>query len=276
MAPVTLGHEMVGIVVESGRSTGVPLGRRVAPWPLAPCGICDACRTGHANRCPHLVALGMSADGGMADFLVVEGRRCAVVGEAVSPERAVLVEPFAVALHAVHQVPIEGARVAVIGAGSLGICVIEAALLQGAAEVVALSRSEASRELAGSAGAASAAPLGEAATTDADIVFETGGSPATIEASQLAVRAGGRIVVLGAHPGTTRIRLLDLTIREVIMSGSVSHCFERDFVLAAERITSGQLARASRRVEMAPLERGPDLLAGTGSTAKGILVPSLA
>src|SRR6187399_1884055 len=62
-APVTLGHEMVGVVVGAGPTADVPLGTRVAPWPLAPCGRCATCRTGHANRCPDLVALGMSADG---------------------------------------------------------------------------------------------------------------------------------------------------------------------------------------------------------------------
>ena len=71
----------------------------------------------------------MSADGGMADFLVADGRSCVPVGTEVEAERAVLVEPFAVALHAVHRVPIAGRRVAVVGIGSLGLCVVEAAML---------------------------------------------------------------------------------------------------------------------------------------------------
>ncbi len=274
-APVTLGHEVVGIIEAAGPGAGIPIGTRVAPWPLAPCGACVACRTGSQNRCPDLVALGMSADGGMADLLVVEGRRCARVGEAVAPERAVLVEPFAVALHAVHQVPIVATRVAVVGVGSLGTCVIEAALLRGAAEVVAVSRSEASRELALTAGAVAVAQLADAGDLDVDIVFETGGTPATIEASLAAVRAGGRVVVLGAHPGSTGVDLLDLTVREVQLSGSVSHCFDQDFVAAAEHITTGELARTDRRVELAPLERGPELLRRPG-TAKEILMPHLA
>jgi (R,R)-butanediol dehydrogenase/meso-butanediol dehydrogenase/diacetyl reductase len=274
-APVTLGHEIVGIVDAAGPTAGIPVGTRVAPWPLAPCGVCSTCRTGHQNRCPDLVALGMSADGGMADFLVVEGGRCARVGEAVAPERAVLVEPFAVALHAVHLAPVKRARVAVVGVGSLGICLVEAALLRGADEVVALSRSAASRDMAHVAGAVATGRLEDAATLDVDVVFETGGSPATIAASQRAVRAGGRIVVLGAHPGSTRMELLDLTVREVVVAGSVSHCFDADFVAAAAGITSGELARTTRRVELAPMERGPELLRTPGSAVKRILVPGL-
>lgn len=99
-APMTLGHEIVGVVARAGPTSGVTVGARVAPWPLLTCGRCRDCVSDHANRCPHIVALGMSADGGMADFLVVEGSRCAPVGDAVELDRAVLVEPFAVAMHA--------------------------------------------------------------------------------------------------------------------------------------------------------------------------------
>lgn len=274
-APVTLGHEVVGVVEAAGPDAGVALGTRVTPWPLRTCGTCRACRTGHANRCPNLVALGMSADGGMADYLVVEGRRCVPVGPDVAVERAVLVEPFAVALHGVHQADVAGARVAVVGVGSLGLCVVESALLRGAAEIVALSRSTGSRDLAIAAGASAAVDLAGADSVDADVVFETGGAAATVGAAMRAVRAGGRVVVLGAHPGVTGVDLLDLTVREVILLGSVSHCFERDFAAAAAWVTAGDLARIDRPAACAPLERGPELLRPTGPSPKGILMPSL-
>lgn len=274
-APVTLGHEVVGVVETAGPEADIEIGARVAPWPLLTCGTCRACRTGHANRCPNLVALGMSADGGMADYLAVEARRCARVGPDVAPERAVLVEPFAVALHGVHQADVTGARVAVVGIGSLGLCVVESALLQGAAKVVALSRSAGSRDLAIAAGAAAAVDLAGTDSVDADIVFETGGAAATIATAMRAVRAGGTIVVLGAHQGLTGVGLLDLTVREVVLQGAVSHCFERDFAAAAAWITAGDLARTARPVELAPLERGTELLRPTGPAPKGILMPSL-
>ena len=274
-APITLGHEIVGVVVEAGPGSGLAVGARVAPWPSQPCGSCRDCVTGHANRCSLNIALGMSADGGMADFLVVEGSRCVPVGPDVAPERAVLVEPFAVALHAVHQVDPAGRRVAVVRIGSLGLCVVEAAIRVGAVEVIAVSRSELGREIARTAGASAALPPADAGDVDAEVVFETAGAAPAIAVAFAAVRRGGRIVVLGGHPRATEIELLDLTIREIALQGSVSHCFA-DFAAAARSITAGELARAPRQVEFAALESGPTLLRTEGATAKRILLPGRA
>jgi threonine dehydrogenase-like Zn-dependent dehydrogenase len=222
-----------------------------------------------------MVALGMSADGGMADYLVVDGSRCVPVGSEVALDQAVLVEPFAVALHGVHQVEIAGARVAVVGIGSLGLCVVESACLAGAAEVIAVSRAEPARMAALGVGATGALPPDRAGDIGADIVFETAGAAAALDVSFSAVRRGGRIIVLGGHPRPTPISLLDLVIREIVLHGSVSHCFA-DFAAAARSISAGDLARMRRPVELAPLESGPELLRTDAATTKRILVPSVA
>jgi len=271
-APITLGHEMVGIVERAGPGAGVAVGARVAPWPSQPCGTCPDCATGHANRCVNQAALGMAADGGMADFLVAAGTACVPVGPGVALERAVLVEPFAVALHGIHQVDVAGARVAVVGVGSLGLCVIEALAVAGPAEIVAVSRAAAARVAAVEAGATVALTPDRAAGIDADIVFETAGAAAAIAGSFAAVRRGGRIVVLGGHPELHPIDLLDLVVREIVLQGSVSHCLA-DFSAAARAITTGELGRTTRPVELAPLEAGPTLLREPASAAKRILVP---
>ncbi|MEA2631445.1 MAG: L-idonate 5-dehydrogenase, partial [Chloroflexota bacterium] len=182
--------------------------------------------------------------------------------------------PFAVALHGVHQVDIAGRRVAVVGIGSLGLCVVEAAVLAGAGEIVAVSRTDVAREAAREAGATETLPVERAGEVDAEVVFETAGAAAAVGASFAAVRRGGRIVVMGGHPGPTEVDLLDLVIREVTLQGSVSHCFA-DFVAAAVGITSGSLARAPRQIAFAPLESGPALLRTHGGTTKRILVPDL-
>ncbi|HEY7968411.1 MAG TPA: alcohol dehydrogenase catalytic domain-containing protein [Candidatus Limnocylindrales bacterium] len=274
MAPMTLGHEMVGVVSAAGDASALAPGMRVAPWPSQPCGQCRECLTGHANRCPRMVALGMTADGGMADYLLVEGSRCVPMGREVEDERAVLVEPFAVALHALHQGPVTGRRVAVVGIGSLGLCVVEASILAGASEVVAVSRSEQARRLAREAGASDVLPPDRATAIDAEIVFETAGAASAVAAAAAAARRGATIVVLGGHPGPTPVDLLDLTVREVAFQGSVSHCFE-DFVRAAEAITAGDLARTRRPITEAPLEQGPELLQAEESSTKRILKPGL-
>jgi (R,R)-butanediol dehydrogenase / meso-butanediol dehydrogenase / diacetyl reductase len=274
MAPMTLGHEMVGVVSVAGDASTLAPGMRVAPWPSQPCGQCRDCITGHANRCPRMVALGMTADGGMADYLLVEGSRCVPIGPDVADERAVLVEPFAVAFHAVHQGSMAGLRVAVVGIGSLGLCVVEASILAGASEVVAVSRSEPARTLAREAGASDALPPDRAADVDAEIVFETAGAASAVATSMAAARRGARILVLGGHPVPSPVDLLDLTVREIALQGSVSHCFE-DFVRAAQAITAGEVARTHRPITFAPLEQGPALLLAEESSSKRILRPSL-
>jgi threonine dehydrogenase-like Zn-dependent dehydrogenase len=173
-----------------------------------------------------------------------------------------------------HRVPVAGRRVAVVGVGSLGLCVVEAAVLEGAGEVIAISRSERGREVAREAGAAATLPPDRAAEVGAELVFETAGATPAVTASLAAVRPGGRVVVLGGHPRTTGLDLLDLTVREVVLEGSVSHCFV-DFQRAAEGITAGTLARAHRPIAVAPLEDGPALLRAEDASVKRILVPGL-
>lgn len=274
-APMTLGHEIVGFVADAGNRTELEVGARVAPWPLSTCGTCRECRTGHANRCLVMVALGMSADGGMAEFVVANGGQCVRVDEAVDVARAVLIEPFAVTLHGAHQVDVRGARVAVVGIGSLGLCMVEVALEMGVGEVVGLSRSEQGREWAVAAGASDAVPLQAASGVDADIVFEAAGGKEAVLAATLAARRGGRIVILGAHTESTPMDLHDLVVRELVVQGSVSHCLERDFVAAARLIAEGRLARMARPVVLAPLRDGPALLREPSPRAKGILLPAM-
>ncbi|HEY6571558.1 MAG TPA: alcohol dehydrogenase catalytic domain-containing protein [Candidatus Limnocylindrales bacterium] len=274
-APVTIGHEVVGIVAQAGEASSIAVGTRVAPWPITPCQQCADCLGGHTNRCRRMVALGMSEDGGMADYVLAAASRCVVVGPDVALERAVLVEPYAVALHGLHQVDVRGARVAVIGLGSLGLCVVDGAVRQGA-DVVAISRSPAARELALRFGARSTLALEQARDANVDIVFETAGARPAIEASAQAVERGGRVVVLGGHPGRTSLDLLDLTVREITILGAVSHCFERDFAGAANLITSGGLASHPRPTQVGRLDDGPDWLRESTGITKRVLVPSQA
>jgi (R,R)-butanediol dehydrogenase/meso-butanediol dehydrogenase/diacetyl reductase len=272
-APMTLGHEIVGVVAEAGPESVLGVGRRVAPWPSQPCGTCLECTSGHQNRCVRQAALGMAVDGGMAEFVLVDGSACDELGADVALDRAVLVEPFAVALHAAHLVDVERGRIAVVGIGSLGICMIEVAVRAGAREVIAMSRYESSREAARSAGATTVVAPEAAAGVEAEIAFETAGAAAAVTASIGAVRPGGQVVVLGGHPATSvGLDLLDLVVREVTVQGSVSHC-RADFA-AARAITAGELGR-TRRVEFAPLEAGPALLREAGGATKRILVPGL-
>jgi (R,R)-butanediol dehydrogenase/meso-butanediol dehydrogenase/diacetyl reductase len=273
-APITLGHEIVGTVVRAGSGAHLANGFRVAPWPSQPCARCRECTTGHANRCPNMVSLGMSLDGGMAEHVIVDAAVCVPIDAAVPIERAVLVEPAAVVLHALHGLDLRGRRVAVVGIGSLGLLMVEAAVRAGAESVVGVGRSERSRAAARAAGAAEVVDVGDSAATDAELAFETAGAEAAVATALSAVRRGGRVVVLGGHVRPIPVDLLDLTVREVALQGSVSHCFD-DFVAAARAIEAGELAGTPRAVELASLDAGPGLLRTDSSGTKRVLVPTL-
>ena len=124
--------------------------------------------------------------------------------------------------------------------------------------------------LAREAGASDALPPDRAADVDAEIVFETAGAASAVATSMAAARRGARILVLGGHPVPSPVDLLDLTVREIALQGSVSHCFE-DFVRAAQAITAGEVARTHRPITFAPLEQGPALLLAEESSSKRIL-----
>ena len=96
-----------------------------------------------------------------------------------------------------------------------------------------------------------------------------------IAASFAAVRRGGQIVILGGHPRPIPVDLLDQVVREIVVRGSVSHCFA-DFVEAARAITAGELARTHRPFELLPLASGPAALRTDAATVKRILVPGAA
>lgn len=271
-APITLGHEIVGVVDEFGPDVPIQVGARVAPWPLAPCGRCPECVTRHENRCTAMIALGMSSDGGMAEAMIADAARCVIIDPATELERAVLAEPFAVALHAAHQIPLRDKRVAVVGIGSLGLCMLEVARHVGASEVIAVSRTDRGCSAGISAGASVACRSAEAGTVGADIAIETGGTMEALQAAVASSRRGGHVIVLGAHHGDAGLDLLDVVAREITIQGAVSHCYERDFVTANRLIDSGVLARYERPVVTGDLEAGPRLLRDGSSASKKILL----
>ncbi len=126
--PFILGHEAAGVVERTGEAvTRVKAGQRVALDPTAACGRCDQCRSGRENTCRNLLFVGCpkQLDGALREFAVLPESCCIPVGEGTSFERAVLSEPLAIAVYSVERTRLpEGAAVAVLGAGSIGMSVL--------------------------------------------------------------------------------------------------------------------------------------------------------
>lgn len=215
--PFILGHECAGVVREVGPAVkGLAPGDRVAVDPLVACGRCDQCRAGRANTCRQQRFLGCpnQQHGCMCELLVMPASCCFPVPEQLSAGAAVMVEPFAIALHAQRLWgSAEGAAVAVLGAGPVGLCVLGALRLAGASAVAVTDRLGYRLDMARSLGASSthhversdvvreierAHPNGVAA------VFDCSGEQAALDQSLALLAPGGALVVVGI-PETDRV-----------------------------------------------------------------------
>jgi L-iditol 2-dehydrogenase len=138
-APWVMGHECTAVVREVGPEVdGVRPGDRVAVDPLIACGHCDQCRSGRKHTCrqQHFLGCPGQQQGCLCQWLVMPSDCCFPVPEQLSVGAAVLVEPFAIALHALHQLgTAEGKHIGVLGAGPIGLCVLAALQAAGTASV---------------------------------------------------------------------------------------------------------------------------------------------
>ncbi|MEH7309091.1 2,3-butanediol dehydrogenase [Neobacillus drentensis] len=147
---VTLGHEFSGTVVEIGAGvTKVSVGDRVVVEPFYSCGDCDACTEGLYNLCKKVECYGFSDDGGFAEFVTVRESRIYKIPDELGFEVAALVEPTAVALHAVRKSQLKsGDSCAIYGAGPIGLLLVQVAKVIGAKEIIVVELSEERRKKA--------------------------------------------------------------------------------------------------------------------------------
>ena len=221
--PVTLGHEFAGVLDD---------GTAVAVQPNVWCGECDRCLAGETQLCrTGLTRMhGVSVDGGLADEVIVD-RSCLVpLPTGVDAEIGALVEPLAVAGHALRRVVLEpGARILVIGGGSIGLALAGVARAQ--AVDVDLSARYAHQHEAGERLGARLAVADEY-----DVVVDAAGSQASLDDAVTRVRPGGTIVVAATYwePVSFGTDLLGKEVH-VVPAAMYGHDHGiREFDLAAE------------------------------------------
>ncbi|MGQ9730111.1 MAG: zinc-dependent alcohol dehydrogenase [Candidatus Zipacnadales bacterium] len=231
--PFVLGHEWSGIVRELGEEVqGFEVGQLVTGETGLGCGECDLCRIQQHNACPHRVETGVfGRDGGMRE-LHVHPAHFTYSAEGLSPEEAAMVEPASVGVYATKRADVRpGDRVAVLGGGSIGLMVMQAAKAFGAEEVVLATRSPEKRALAETLGAdetfdAGADDFVEQMTdhTGGDlyhVIIEATGDVRSIREAIQLVRPRGRIVVLGVFDQPLVQTLGIIVSKEISILGSV-------------------------------------------------------
>lgn len=221
VAPIVLGHEFAGEVVEvAGDSGCVKVGQRVAVEPEYRCGECTACLRGDYNLCEKMGFAGLMGHGGMAEEAVVPHYMLHALPDAVTDRQAAVLEPAAVALHALRRSGLmAGQSVAVVGAGPIGLLLVQFAAVAGARRIVVSDVSDARLSRARSLGATetvnSASGHLPTQAQGVDLAFEAVGAQAALDDAIQSVRKGGKVVLVGLFGLPARIDAFDLVNREV-------------------------------------------------------------
>lgn len=279
-APLILGHEAAGVVVE-----GPGAGRRVTVNPLATCGICRACEAGRNNLCPQRQILSMKPrQGAFAEYIAIPAENLVDIPDRVSFEQACLAEPLACGWHGVRlgaraiDVPLAEARCLVIGGGAIGLGAALALRANGAADV-SISEANQNRVPAlKSAGDFRIATPDEVTTEGAggyDLVIDGVGFSTTRATASRAARPGGVIVHIGLGDASAGLDIRRMTLQEIIFIGAYTYT-PQDFRDTTGAIFDGRLGTLDWP-EVRALEDGAlafaDILDGRACAPKIILKP---
>jgi (R,R)-butanediol dehydrogenase/meso-butanediol dehydrogenase/diacetyl reductase len=252
-APLILGHEVSGRVADVGRSVSeLHEGDLVALDALISCGRCWWCRRHHVTLCPQLAAIGLHADGGLAEAVTVPAQMCIRIPDGVGADTAALAEPVAVAVRALRRGRVAlNESLVVFGAGMIGVACLVVGRSMGAAPIVVADPVASRRELARSLGADLVvdprAPdlleLVRSATgaRGADVAVDAAGSRDSGPAAIAAARPGGRAVVVGLAAEPASVDLFALATGEKELIGSLSHVWDEDFAAAVRLLGDGIL-----------------------------------
>jgi (R,R)-butanediol dehydrogenase / meso-butanediol dehydrogenase / diacetyl reductase len=266
-APLVLGHEFVGTVAAIGNGVSqFSVGERVAPEVVLFCGQCYYCRRHEYALCLNWAALGLHADGGLAEYAVVPAFSCVRLPESLSDEEGALVEPTEVAVRAVRKSELRlGESVAVVGGGTIGLLVLQVACSAGASSAYLIEPRSARRELGLTLGATMAfspdqsdwqeALRGACSGVGPDVVFECAGAADTADLAIHIARKGGRIVLVGIHPERVLLSTLEVILGEKRLVGSVQHHYDDDLPAAVQMIAEGKVRVGPLVSAREPLER---------------------
>ena len=288
--PLVMGHEFADTVTEVGDGVDEGLlGRTVAVNPLSSDGTCPLCRAGLTNLCPNRRLVGIHSPGGFAEYTLAPAANVYPLPEGVDARTGALAEPLANGVHAARLGTAGGHRVehaVVIGAGTIGLMCLQAAVLDGAPEVHAVEPHEGRREQALVLGAKAAHATGEEAgqalegATEglgADLVIDAVGAEVTRRMALDLLRPGGRAVFIGLHDDDSTLGFHGVVRGQFGLQGSYAYTAE-DFEQALSWLVEGK-AGIGELPPVLSLEEGPgafaDLVRGPSSQIKVFLSGSV-
>jgi L-iditol 2-dehydrogenase len=208
--PFAVGHEGAGQVEAVGQGVSlVKPGDRIAIEPAMPCWECDQCKAGRPHTCRNLRFLGCpgQAEGSLSEYIVMPETSCFKIPDHLSYDEAAISEPLAIGVYAVKQsIPMEGAKVGILGFGPIGMSVLLPALAQGASGVYVSDKIEERLRIARQNGAALTAHADRENVVEKftdkvpellDVVFECCGQQEAVDQAVELLKPGGKLMIIG-------------------------------------------------------------------------------
>ena len=284
--PIIMGHEAAGVIMQVGAEvTGWRVGERVTFDSTVYCGTCHFCRRGKINLCDNRRVLGVSCDeyrqhGAFAEYIVVPQRILYRLPDGLAFEEAAMVEALSIAFHAVGRTPVTLADTAlVIGAGTIGLLVIQSLRLAGCGQIVAVDldadRLEMAREFGADHGVLAkdddvlAEILARTGERGADLAFEVVGLSTTLNTAVSALRKGGSLTMVGNLAPRADLPLQAAVTRELSLYGSCSS--NGEYPACLEMIARGAVDVRRLISAVAPLAEGGDWFARLYKREPGLM-----
>jgi L-iditol 2-dehydrogenase len=241
--PIIMGHEAAGVVAQLGRNvTAWAEGDRVTFDSTVNCGRCWFCRRGQINLCDNRQILGVSCDecrrdGAFAEYVAVPQHILYRLPDALSFRHAAMVEPVAVAVHAVGRSGVcLGDTAVVVGAGVIGLFLVQALRAAGCAQIIAVDLDQTKLDLACKLGAdvglrsdqgdVVAEVMQRTAGRGADVALEAVGINPTVQVAAACLRKGGRLTLVGILAKSVDLSMQTVVTRELTINSSYISCGE--------------------------------------------------
>jgi len=279
--PIIPGHEFAAEVADEGaRAHGLEPGSLVAVDPAQPCGRCEWCIHGHANLCPYVRFAGSPPDqqGALAEYAVASPERLFPLPPEISPAQGALLEPLGVAIHALDLARVHAMdTVLVLGAGAIGLLMVQVAFLEGAGEVYVVDpveqRTAVAQQLGATATADTPGPVAEwTRGRGVDVVLEAADSEEAPTAAVETARIGGRVILAGI-PSTDRVVLRAATLRRKGLTLKAVRRMKHTYPRAIRMVCSGRVRLSPLITHTFPLERAAEAFACHAERRDGVIRP---
>jgi (R,R)-butanediol dehydrogenase / meso-butanediol dehydrogenase / diacetyl reductase len=216
---LVIGHEFSGTIVN--HPTLKP-GTAVTVRPLLSCGTCEPCLNGYSHVCRSLGLLGIDQPGGMAQYVLAPNDEIYPLSSEMSIKKGAIIEPFAVAVHAVRESNFKpGDKATVFGAGPIGLCMAITLKMFGASDITIVEVQPFRKGIAESLGFRVVDPtLHAEQLTESDVVYDCAAHPSVAKQLVNVTKIKGQIVLVGTYKYPTELDLQNVTFKEISLKGT--------------------------------------------------------